>query len=177
MQHQCTARGARVVHPPCAPFAGSGPLGCGPQPARSPTAASCDAAVNVGDGPLLQPPDSRIGSISLRRDHRPEPASDHRWPRSTTIRAIALAISQLPRSKVLAIVPLVMRGPTTVFTHRELSPHPFTPMSGAHKRSAGQDGFAVLWHAGRAWPALPEHYLQLFRKPGNPCVYGVKSAG
>jgi hypothetical protein len=32
----------------------------------------------------------------------------------------------------LAIVPLVMKGPTTVFTHRGLSPHQFTPMSGAH---------------------------------------------
>jgi hypothetical protein len=33
----------------------------------------------------------------------------------------------------LAIVPLVMKGPTTVFTHRGLSPHQFTPVSGAHK--------------------------------------------
>jgi len=33
----------------------------------------------------------------------------------------------------LAIVPLVMKGPTAVFTHRGLSPHQFTPMSGAHK--------------------------------------------
>ena len=31
------------------------------------------------------------------------------------------------------IVHLVMRGPTTAFTHRGLSPHQFTPMSGAHK--------------------------------------------
>ena len=28
--------------------------------------------------------------------------------------------------------PSVMRGPTTAFTHRGLSPHQFTPMSGAH---------------------------------------------
>jgi hypothetical protein len=33
---------------------------------------------------------------------------------------------------VWAIVPLVMKGPTTVLTHRGLSPHQFTPMSGAH---------------------------------------------
>jgi hypothetical protein len=42
----------------------------------------------------------------------------------------------LPRSNVWAIVPLVMRGPTTVFTHRGLPPHQFTPMSGAHKAPA-----------------------------------------
>src|SRR5882724_2905621 len=31
-----------------------------------------------------------------------------------------------------ATLPLVMRGRTTVFPHRGLSPHQFTPMSGAH---------------------------------------------
>jgi hypothetical protein len=30
-----------------------------------------------------------------------------------------------------------------------------------NQRGAGKGGVAVLWHAGRAWPALPEHYLQL----------------
>ncbi len=25
-----------------------------------------------------------------------------------------------------------------------------------NKRGSGKGGFAVLWHAGRAWPALPE---------------------
>jgi len=44
-----------------------------------------------------------------------------------------LAIPQLLRSNVLAIVPLGMSGPTIAFTHRGLSPHQFTPMSGAHK--------------------------------------------
>ena len=44
-----------------------------------------------------------------------------------------LAIPQLLLSNVWAIVPLVMRDPTTVFIHRGLSPHQFTPMSGAHK--------------------------------------------
>ena len=34
------------------------------------------------------------------------------------------------------IVPLVMKGPSTVSTHRGLSPHQFTPMSGAHKAPA-----------------------------------------
>jgi len=44
-----------------------------------------------------------------------------------------LAIPQLLLSNVWAIVPLVMRDPTTVFIHRGLSPHQFTPMSGAHQ--------------------------------------------
>ncbi len=43
-----------------------------------------------------------------------------------------LAIPQLLLSNVWAIVPLVLRDPMTVFTHRGLSPHQFTPMSGAH---------------------------------------------
>ena len=45
----------------------------------------------------------------------------------------APTIPQLLRPNVWAILPLVMKGPTTVFTHRGLSPHQFTPMSGAHK--------------------------------------------
>jgi len=55
-----------------------------------------------------------------------------------------LTIPQLLRSKVWAIVPFVMKGPTTVFTPRGLAcravakgeggaPHQFTPMSGAHQ--------------------------------------------
>jgi hypothetical protein len=44
-----------------------------------------------------------------------------------------LAIPQLLRSNVLAILPLVMRDLTTVLTHRRLSPHQSTPMLlGAH---------------------------------------------
>ena len=35
-------------------------------------------------------------------------------------------------NNVWAIVPLSMKGPVTVFQHRGLSPHQFTPMSGAH---------------------------------------------
>jgi hypothetical protein len=45
-----------------------------------------------------------------------------------------LAIPQLPRSNVWAIVILVMRGSATVSAHRGLSPHQFTPMSGAHEQ-------------------------------------------
>src|ERR1041385_9214156 len=48
----------------------------------------------------------------------------------------SLAAPQLLRSNVWAIVPLVMKGPTTVFLHRGLSPHQFTPMSGAHEAPA-----------------------------------------
>jgi len=29
-------------------------------------------------------------------------------------------------------------------------------MNVANKRGAGKGGFAALWRAGRAWPALPE---------------------
>jgi hypothetical protein len=58
----------------------------------------------------------------------------------------------------LAIVPLVMRGPTTVLTHRGLSPHQFTPMSGAHKSAPGKGGITSLFHALRPCPALPERY-------------------
>ena len=56
-----------------------------------------------------------------------------------------LTIPQLPRSNVWAIVPLVMRGPTTVFTHRGLSPHQFTPMSGAHHRPGADGGWRFLF--------------------------------
>ena len=65
-----------------------------------------------------------------------------------------LAIPQLPRSNVLAIVPLVMRGPTTVFTHRGLSPHQFTPMSGAHQRSwSGRRASRFCLHLSASGPA------------------------
>ena len=37
----------------------------------------------------------------------------------------------------------------------------------ANKRGAGKGGFAVLWRAGRAWPALPdrERYVHSPREP------------
>jgi hypothetical protein len=37
-------------------------------------------------------------------------------------------------SSAWATLPLAMRGRTTMFPHRGLSPHQFTPMSGAHQR-------------------------------------------
>jgi len=82
-----------------------------------------------------------------------------------------LATPQLLLSNVWIIVPLVMRGPTTVFSHRGLPPHQFTPMSGAQSGSRGDcplgphtTGHAgphpavrkveVTWRAGEA-PARP----------------------
>jgi hypothetical protein len=72
-----------------------------------------------------------------------------------------LAIPQLLRSNVLAIVPLVMRGPTTVLTHRGLSPHQFTPMSGAHKsmEPTGASGSGQFKGAGW-WPLAPAAHAQ-----------------
>src|ERR1041385_9410290 len=68
----------------------------------------------------------------------------------------SLAAPQLLRSNVWAIVPLVMKGPTTVFLHRGLSPHQSTPMSGAHQASAVDGGIPVPTDAGRARPAAPD---------------------
>ena len=81
-----------------------------------------------------------------------------------------LAIPQLLLSNVWAIVPLVLRDPTTVFTHRGLSPHQFTPMSGAHqsaaanRRPAGQlDGSGNLSATVAADRALPAAVAELGR--------------
>ena len=57
-------------------------------------------------------------TISARR---PYPSLMQPWDRRN------LTIPQLLRSNVWAIVPLVMKGPATVLTHRGLSPHQFTP--------------------------------------------------
>ena len=55
-----------------------------------------------------------------------------------------LAIPQLLLSSASAILPTMTVGRTAVFPHRGLSPHQFTPMSGAHQSL----------HANRrpAWP-------------------------
>ena len=47
--------------------------------------------------------------------------------------------------------PSVMRGPTTAFTHRGLSPHQFTPMSGAHKADAPNPAMTLQLQAGIQW--------------------------
>jgi hypothetical protein len=44
-----------------------------------------------------------------------------------------LAIPQLLLSSACVILPTMKAGRTTVFPHRGLSPHQFTPMSGAHQ--------------------------------------------
>src|ERR1035438_4190831 len=49
-----------------------------------------------------------------------------------------------------------MRGPTTVSTHRGLSPHQFTPMSGAHIRSALDARTALYLHTEVHWPGASE---------------------
>ena len=49
-----------------------------------------------------------------------------------------------------------MRGPTTAFTHRGLSPHQFTPMSGAHKARAANPAMTSLFHAGRQWRGVAD---------------------
>ena len=43
-----------------------------------------------------------------------------------------------------------------------------------NKAAPGNGANPVLFHAGRSWRAVPEHYLQLFITPGNPCFYGLK---
>jgi hypothetical protein len=50
---------------------------------------------------------------------------------------------------VWAIVPLVMKGPTTVLTHRGLSPRQFTPMSGAHEADTPNPAMTSLFQRGR----------------------------
>ena len=46
-----------------------------------------------------------------------------------------------------------MRGPTTAFTHRGLSPHQFTPMSGAHEAIHRMSGTHIC--SRFEWPRMP----------------------
>ena len=61
----------------------------------------------------------------------------------------SLATPQLLLSNVLIILFLITKNPMTVFSHRGLSPHQFTPMSGTHKigadNSAPRLQFHVFW--------------------------------
>jgi hypothetical protein len=78
-----------------------------------------------------------------------------------------LTIPQLLWSSVWVIVPLVVRGPTTVFPHRELSPHQFTPMSGAHggeRTEASHSGQGLF--VAQSWLASAAHA----RRPGTRLV-------
>jgi len=49
-----------------------------------------------------------------------------------------------------------MRASLTAFLHRGLSPHQFTPMSGAHHPAAGKAGIARLLAMEHRCPGLPE---------------------
>jgi hypothetical protein len=53
-----------------------------------------------------------------------------------------LTIPQLLLSNVWIMLRPIMKGLTTVFAHRVLSPHLFTPMSGTHQITGGNAG----WH-------------------------------
>jgi hypothetical protein len=46
----------------------------------------------------------------------------------------------------LAILPFDMKGPITAFTHRGLSPHQFTPMSGAHHPNTAKPARPLGFH-------------------------------
>jgi hypothetical protein len=65
-----------------------------------------------------------------------------------------LTIPQLLLSNVWVIVPLIMRDPTTVFTHRGLSPHQFTPMSGAHQPDPPNAAMSSLFQSGHHWRGI-----------------------
>jgi len=68
----------------------------------------------------------------------------------------------LLRSKVWAIVLLVMRGTTTVFTPRGLPPYQSTPMSGAHQIPASPlkvSGFIDCLVSAQV--VLPAHVAEL----------------
>jgi hypothetical protein len=56
-------------------------------------------------------------------------------------------------SNVWIILPLIQRDLMTVFTHRGLSPHQFTPMSGAHQSSHRMSGQHILPGIGRSFRA------------------------
>jgi hypothetical protein len=53
--------------------------------------------------------------------------------------------------------------------------------SSANKRGAGKGGFAVLWRAGRAWPALPDrersalHTLSISSLLWSVCVWRLST--
>src|SRR5258708_2075478 len=63
-----------------------------------------------------------------------------------------------------ATLPLVMRGRTTVFPHRGLSPHQFTPMSGAHEVTAPDAANPLCLHAERRWRGPGEFFRYARRR-------------
>jgi hypothetical protein len=68
-----------------------------------------------------------------------------------------LAIPQLLRSNVLAIVPLVLRSPTTVFTHR-VAFHPISsrPCQAHHHPAAANPAIAPQFQSGGQWRGIAE---------------------
>ncbi len=67
-----------------------------------------------------------------------------------------LTTPQLPRSNVSVTLPAVMRGLISAFTHRGLSPHQFTPTSGAHQAASGNGAIGSLFHIGLISRAMAE---------------------
>jgi hypothetical protein len=49
-----------------------------------------------------------------------------------------------------------MKGRTTVFPHRGLSPHQFTPMSGAHQITSLDAAMTILLHIADHWRGASE---------------------
>jgi hypothetical protein len=80
--------------------------------------ADLDEAIRIGEGLAAR----RSANLLHRSGTRPPMVVSACQP---------VPIPQLLRSNHSAIVPLVMRGPTTAFAHRGLSPIQFTAMSGA----------------------------------------------
>jgi len=92
-------------------------------------------------------PNRVAGKIALRfRNHRTC------GPASGDSGCINEAIPQLLLASAWAILPLVMKGRTAVFPHRGLSPHQFTPMSGAHHRPGVDAEWRVLFAFLRTRP-------------------------
>src|SRR5436309_7901091 len=79
-----------------------------------------------------------------------------------------LAVPQLLLSSAWAMLTLVMRASLTVFPHRGLSPHQFTPMSGAHKtvqRTGASDWRRYKFSVRGGWlPSLTFTLGKLMKK-------------
>ena len=65
-----------------------------------------------------------------------------------------LATPQLLLSNVWAILPPMLGSLITVFIHRGLAPHQFTPMSGAHKPDAPNAPMTSLFQDGHYWRGI-----------------------
>ncbi len=72
-----------------------------------------------------------------------------------------LAIPELLRCSAWVMLSSVMNASLTAFPQRGLSPHQFTPMSGAHERPGADAEWRALFAFQRPWPraAQAERYL------------------